>query len=177
MPFFFFFKRSDLIQENLSRKGSDDHKKNPNKNQQFLKGKAAEALHKAYCTHLNSCRLSCLHPYRPDQIFAVTHLKTCLLESFECHFSQLRLLSCKKKLRCKLFFPEVVFSVKGLCTCGKWIPGFCAWKIRAFSFGEIHLVSPENLKKPFRRKGPCLLAWERVKEKRSDTFFLLSWGI
>lgn len=65
-----FLEESVLIQEALSMKGSDDHKKKRitthKKPQQFAKGKVTEGLHEAYCTHLNSWQGSCLYPYRPD---------------------------------------------------------------------------------------------------------------
>lgn len=41
--------------------------------QQFAKGKVAEALHKAYCTHLGSGRGSCVYPNRIHQISAALH--------------------------------------------------------------------------------------------------------
>lgn len=133
----------------------------------------SELFFRKFCVHTGQIRgfFCCLH----------SHLLTwVLISSCGCHFSQLWPLSCKK-WRCKLcwdfFSPQVVFSVKGLCTCGNWIPGFCAWKIRALPFGEVHLVSPENLKTPFSRKGPCLLSWGRVKEQKREISFLLPWSI
>lgn len=160
------------------RKGSEDHNKPP-KSQPCARGFAQVLLHPSEIL----LRKFCVHTGQIRVFSAVLHshlLIWVLIPSCACHFNQLWPLPCKKtKVQTLLGFIFPLICV--FCGGSVWELNcrlLCV-KDESSSFWRDApgLVSPENLKAPFPRKGPCLLSWGRVKEQKHEISFLLPWSI
>lgn len=143
-----------------------------------------EALHRSCSILQRSCWGSFVSIQAKSGFFsAVLHshlLIWVLIPSCACHFNQLWPLPCKKtKVQTLLGFIFPLICV--FCGGSVWELNcrlLCVKDESSSLWRDAPgLVSPENLKAPFPRKGPCLLSWGRVKEQKHEISFLLPWSI